>query len=49
MCNENKLNDNNYTHHIIGDYVPVLNQPSLETFSRDFLNPKLPVKITGEV
>jgi len=30
-----------------GDHVPTLHQPSLETFLRDFLKSKIPVKITG--
>jgi len=43
------LNDNNFELHRIGDSVPILHQPSLETFLRDFLKPQLPVKITGKV
>lgn len=49
VYNENELNDNSYTLRRIGDHVPTLNQPSLETFLRDFLKPKVPVKITGNV
>lgn len=33
----------------IDDYVPIIHQPSLETFLRDFLRPQVPVKITGKV
>lgn len=49
ICKTSKLDDTKCTHHIIGDNVPKINQPSLETFSRDFLKPKIPVKITGRV
>lgn len=41
------LNDINHTFDKIGNYVPTIHQPSLETFLRDFLKPKLPVKISG--
>jgi len=49
VCNIDESNDNNCALHRIGDQVPTLHQPSLETFLRDFLKQQLPVKITGRV
>lgn len=49
VCNIDESNDNKCALRRIGDHVPTLNQPSLETFLRDFLKPQLPLKITGRV
>ncbi|VVC33352.1 JmjC domain [Cinara cedri] len=49
VCNDNKSNDNNCTLDRTGDHILTIHQPSLETFLRDFLQPKIPVKITGNM
>jgi len=45
---DNKESDSSCVLHRNGDHVPTLHQPSLETFLRDFLKSKIPVKITGK-
>lgn len=46
-CDNSKSNNNSCAFHRIGDHVPILHQPSLETFLRDYLKSKKPIKITG--
>ncbi|XP_015379377.1 PREDICTED: lysine-specific demethylase 8 [Diuraphis noxia] len=48
LC-DNGVSDSNCALHKNGDHVPTLHQPSLETFLRDFLKSKTPVKITGHM
>ncbi|XP_027848509.2 bifunctional peptidase and arginyl-hydroxylase JMJD5 isoform X1 [Aphis gossypii] len=49
LCDYSKSNNNSYAFHRIGDHVPILHQPSLETFLRDYLKSKKPIKITGNM
>lgn len=49
LCDNSKSNNNSCAFHRIGDHVPILHQPSLETFLRDYLKSKKPIKITGNM
>uniref|UniRef100_A0A2S2PPD3 JmjC domain-containing protein 5 n=1 Tax=Schizaphis graminum TaxID=13262 RepID=A0A2S2PPD3_SCHGA len=48
LC-DNSRSNNSCAFHKIGDHVPTLHQPSLETFLRDYLKSKKPIKITGNM